>query len=98
MLSAQAALELWVRVDGCAAAVTEPVADTSDDGTLAWRTLFASCAAGSEVALYTLERGGHTWPGSPLTFPAELGPVSHDVSASRLLLEFFSRHSLTPRD
>jgi len=96
MLGAEESLAFWAAVEGCPDAAVESLADLSVDGTLVSRTLHAPCVAGSEVALYTIEGGGHTWPGSSATFPSELGLVSHDVSASQLLLELFARHPPGP--
>jgi polyhydroxybutyrate depolymerase len=94
MLSVPATLELWARVNGCGGSVIEPVADLSDDGTQVTLERYAGCAAGSEATLYTIAAGGHTWPGAPVPFPRELGLVSHDIAASPIMLEFFSRHPL----
>lgn len=49
---------------------------------------------GADVELYTIERGGHTWPGgSPL--PAVLtGSTSADIDATRMMWEFFTSHPL----
>jgi len=94
VLAATATLGFWGAVDGCGGSVVEPVADLSDDGTLVTRTRYLDCVAGTEVVLYSIEGGGHTWPGSPVAFPLGLGRVSYDISANRLMLESFSRHSL----
>lgn len=45
----------------------------------------------SEVVLYTIEQGGHTWPGRPPTLEF-LGPATQAISANTLLWEFFERH------
>jgi polyhydroxybutyrate depolymerase len=42
------------------------------------------CSGGARLELCTLEGGGHTWPGG--SFPAALGPTSHDLSAGAYLL------------
>lgn len=94
MLPVPLAVETWARIDGCGGAVDEPMPDSSDDGTLVTRTRYADCATASEVVLYTIEGGGHTWPGAAVTFEPRLGPVTRDVAASPLALEFFSRHAL----
>lgn len=51
---------------------------------------------GTEVVLWTLEDGGHTWPGGNV-LPAvaeQLGPINHDVKAADLMWAFFSKHPL----
>jgi polyhydroxybutyrate depolymerase len=47
----------------------------------------------SEVLLYTVVGGGHTWPSGGAR-PARFGPTSRDIDATRLIWEFFTRHRL----
>ncbi len=50
---------------------------------------------GSEVVLWILEDGGHTWPGGRSSLPESLvGKINRDISASELIWEFFKKHSL----
>lgn len=52
-------------------------------------------ANGAEIVLWTLEDGGHTWPGGDSSLPERMvGPVNRDINASALIWDFFSRHSL----
>jgi len=58
------------------------------------------CQGGAEVVLWTLEDGGHTWPGGRI-FPkvkmiglGEMGNVNQDINASDLMWEFFKKHPL----
>lgn len=46
---------------------------------------------GSEVVLWTIEDGGHTWPGGRSKLK-KLGKVSQDISANDLMWEFFVKH------
>ena len=83
----------WVARDGCsgpAATGNEP--DTANDGTTVAHEIHAACNGGAEVTLYAVAGGGHTWPGAPGSFPAGAGRVSRDISANRLLIDFFTRH------
>jgi polyhydroxybutyrate depolymerase len=50
---------------------------------------------GSCVMLYTINGGGHTWPGSevPLRYIPLLGKQSRDLNASELIWEFFKHYS-----
>lgn len=55
---------------------------------------------GSEVILWTLEGGGHTWPGGKVSPGVEklgmgtLGPINTDINASELMWAFFRNHAL----
>lgn len=71
------------------------VPDQAHDGTTARRTVFNGGNDGSEVIEYVFEGGGHTWPNGTQYLPAfVVGPVSHQVDASRVIWEFFARHRL----
>ncbi|MDP8960121.1 MAG: hypothetical protein M3N32_00580 [Actinomycetota bacterium] len=54
------------------------------------RRAYGGCAAGTAVHLYTVEGGGHTWPGAANLPP--LGPVTDEIEASQQVLDFFGEH------
>ena len=83
---------LFARLNGCAPepmVAAEP--DTATDGTRVRRSSYSGCREGREVVLFTIEGGGHTWPGGPPVGPA-VGRVTRDVDANRAMLDFFDRH------
>jgi polyhydroxybutyrate depolymerase len=53
-------------------------------------TDYNRCRRGTDVQLYSVTDGGHTWPGS-LDVP-RLGPVTTEIDAADLMLEFFDEH------
>lgn len=56
---------------------------------------YTGCAAGSEVAVYTIADAGHTWAGGdPEAFPFLLGKTSQDINASETMWQFFQSHPL----
>jgi polyhydroxybutyrate depolymerase len=84
----------WAKLDGCPASPkVELLPDNADDGTRVTRTAYGPGKEGSEVILYTIEHGGHTWPGrNPgVRF---LGKSTRDISANDLIWEFFQRHPM----
>lgn len=84
----------WSRLAGCTApAVVDVLADGARDGLRVRRASHGACADGAEVALVTIEGGGHTWPGRrpPVWF---IGRSTRAVSANDLMWEFFTRHPL----
>lgn len=85
----------WVRLDGCNATPEvsrEPDKD-SQDGTQVRREVYAGCKAGSEVVLYAVEGGGHTWPGGSQYLPeAIIGKTNRDINASEIIWDFFNKH------
>jgi len=49
---------------------------------------------GSEVWLYRVEGGGHTWPGGPQFLPADkVGAVCYDFKATEAVWAFFKGHA-----
>ena len=90
----------WSLRNGCAnKPVLEMAPDTDpDDGTIVFRVAFCEKKPDSEILLYSIQGGGHTWPGSKIVLPAEkTGRTSGDINATDLILNFFSRHRKTAR-
>ncbi|NDD39323.1 MAG: hypothetical protein EB082_13120 [Verrucomicrobia bacterium] len=47
-----------------------------------------------DVIFYTVNGGGHTWPGGKPMTAAIVGKTTTDVDATRLMWEFFEAHPL----
>ncbi|WP_257210738.1 hypothetical protein [Actinomyces ruminis] len=43
------------------------------------------------MELYTVEAGGHTWPGTSVDLSA-LGTTTQEINASQLMWDFFAAH------
>ncbi len=83
-------LEGWAARNGCdAGIVTTALPDTTDDGTAVLRHQY-NCPPGHDVELYEVIDGGHTWPGGSQV--GDSGLVSTDISANRVMIEFFEAH------
>jgi len=85
-------VKAWVEADGCTPdPTTTTLPDTAHDGTTVKREEYGSGKDGAEVVLYTIEGGGHTWPGRqpPAAF---LGKSTSDISANDLMWAFFLKH------
>jgi polyhydroxybutyrate depolymerase len=92
VLSAERSAAFWAQADGCSSTPTDSAAiDRVADGTRVLRSAFEHCAGGREVVLYTVEGGGHTWPGGP-PVARLVGRVSREMDATRVIWEFFLRH------
>jgi polyhydroxybutyrate depolymerase len=77
----------WADLDGC-----RPVPAQVRPASMILRQTWAGCTHGTAVVLYTVEGGGHTWPGSPITLPvATFGPTTHQIDATALMIRFFDR-------
>jgi polyhydroxybutyrate depolymerase len=79
----------WAQRNGCAAAPVE-----SRITATVTRRAYTRCANGADVVLYTIEGGGHTWPGGgphPTWFA---GKLDRSIDASRIMWQFFRDHPL----
>jgi polyhydroxybutyrate depolymerase len=56
---------------------------------------YTGCADQADVIFYTIEGGGHTWPGGGPLSGLLVGKASADINASAELWSFFQQHPLT---
>ena len=94
-ISLEAAVRFWLDYTQ-----VEKKPDSSDlphhdpNGTSVHRDIYGGGKQGTEVVVYTIRGGGHTWPGGEQYLPVFLvGKVNHDLHASEAIWEFFSRHT-----
>jgi polyhydroxybutyrate depolymerase len=96
VLGAQRSAALFAGVGGCSPSPADSAeSDTVRDGTRVRRSAYTGCTDGHEVVLYTIEGGGHTWPGGPAV-GRRVGRVSRDIDATNAMLDFFDRHPAHP--
>jgi polyhydroxybutyrate depolymerase len=77
----------WAAHDHCAAKFTDVRLGTEVE-----RRTWSGCTATSNVVLYSIDGGGHTWPGSiPV---ARLGMTTQQIDASATIWAFFLAHPL----
>lgn len=102
VLSAHATRARWAELNGCEAADFQQTIDAVDDGTHVLEMRHSRCREGSQVVLFTVEGGGHTWPNGVQYLPAAvIGKTTRDVDASEELWSFFRSKrsaSSSPRD
>lgn len=61
------------------------------------RTEYPHCARNATAVLYTIEGGGHTWPGGGELPGWFVGTTTHTIDASSVMWEFFKAHPLSAR-
>lgn len=91
-LSAEELVHWWSRCNGCPAGpVVEALADHVGDGMPVLRTSYGGGSRSTEVVLYTILGGGHTWPGGAQQWaPAGVaGRTSRQVDATGIAFDFF---------
>ena len=79
----------WARRNGCDVMPSESA--ISSDVT---RLEYSNCESGAKAVLYSVEDGGHTWPGSnpPGWMTGMAGRTTDSIDATRLIWSFFRDH------
>lgn len=88
------AVYFWLNHDGIKSKPESTDLPSHDpNGTGVHRDVHHGGNQNSEVVVYTILGGGHTWPGGPQYFPEILvGKVNRDLNATEVIWDFFSRH------
>jgi len=93
VLSTQDTVSFWSGANGCdPAPETELLPDLDPgDGTRIRLDAYSDCDDGVQVLLYTVQGGGHSWPGGSQYLPRSvIGRVSRDLHANEAIWEFFA--------
>ena len=80
-------IDYWVEKNDLAHRITK----TKTIGRAEYKQ-YGSMASGVVVGLWTLQGGGHTWPGGRVK--KFLGETNRDINASELMWDFFQQFSL----
>jgi polyhydroxybutyrate depolymerase len=96
ILSIANAVQFWQKHNGCRANPQEKTLTPLDQADPTQVTLqsYTGCRNGSEVLLYTIQGGGHTWPNGDRQPKFLLGVTSRNLTATNTVWNFFKRHSL----
>jgi polyhydroxybutyrate depolymerase len=92
--SVDESIKIWVKANDCPSEPKEEkLPNTIEDGTSITKKTYGSGKDGAEVVLFTIEGGGHTWPGKqpPVSF---IGKSTKNISANDLIWEFFEKHPM----
>lgn len=96
VLSADESINFWVKRNNCSPepVVTEEPDTDPQDGTRVTRKNYSNGTDGTEVILYAIEGGGHTWPGGIQYKPVGIiGKTCRDIDANEIIWSFFKKHS-----
>lgn len=77
----------WARRNRCAANAVESA--VAPDVT---RAQYTTCADNADVVLYSIDGGGHSWPGGKPMPEWIAGPTNGSIDATRLMWTFFREH------
>jgi polyhydroxybutyrate depolymerase len=92
VLSTADTIEFWAAQNHCATSpiITQEPDSDPNDGTQVRRESRKWCDNGTEVVLYAIEGGGHTWPGGWQYLPERIvGKTSRDIDANQIIWRFF---------
>ncbi|GAC1622411.1 MAG: hypothetical protein NVS9B10_06320 [Nevskia sp.] len=78
--------------NGCLPPTGSDLPDIASDGTTVHLDTYGRCSAGKPVRFYTVNQGGHTWPGTNYQ-QGLTGRVTHDIDATLLLWDFLKDYS-----
>ena len=92
-ISATANAAFWAEANGCMETPEIEMVPSADLTYIDTVTRYGGCNGNAEVWLYTVDGGGHNWPGGTFQYPEEVtGPIRDDISASEIVWDFFQRH------
>jgi polyhydroxybutyrate depolymerase len=95
VLGAPKTAALWVKANGCTVQPTTgrlPDKDSNDGCQVSW-SRWSNGKEGTEVLLYSIKGGGHSWPteAPPIRLRTN-GKVCHDFDATTSIWEYFKAH------
>jgi polyhydroxybutyrate depolymerase len=82
----------WARRNGCGADPVESAVTTD-----VTRREYTNCVDDAAVVLYTVQDGGHTWPGGTPLPKWFVGRTTRSIDATSLMWTFFREHKLGTR-
>ena len=85
----------WCNHNNCSFEPDSTVLPDNDSTDHTWvqRDIYPQGRNNTEVLLYTIYNGGHTWPDGYQYLPKALvGRTTHDMNANNVIWEFFSTH------
>jgi polyhydroxybutyrate depolymerase len=98
IVSTDEIVDFWKEKNGCEQKQEKiNLPDTSDDGTTVSVTKYSDCKEGGALVLYTVNGGGHTWPGGKQYLGKRIiGKTNRDIVACDVIWEFFNSLPNTP--
>jgi polyhydroxybutyrate depolymerase len=82
-------IEAWAERNGCSLTPVELPGQGEVSG-----IQYTRCQQKAEVIFYTVDGGGHSWPGGEPLPKWIVGHTTQDIDATRVMWEFFEQYSL----
>lgn len=96
-LSAEDTMKTWSKMDGCNGKPQQTKLSSQDKSNLETRVDdYSDCQQGTEVSLYSIQEGGHFWPGGEQPYvPANrVGKTNASFNADDVIWKFFAAHPI----
>jgi polyhydroxybutyrate depolymerase len=92
VLSVEDALKMWAHFNGCKEAPAVRETHELNNGPLVSVSTYGSCKKHSQVKLYTIQGGGHVWPGESEDISGSgHAKMGKGIDASEEIWKFFKR-------
>lgn len=90
-------IKKWIAIDNCnPKPVVTNIPDKANDGTSIIKEEYTNALTGMQVIGYTVNNGGHTWPGGSQYLPRFLiGKTSKNLNACQAIWDFFKPYKLS---
>ena len=98
VISVPETVKYWVNYNRCSPTptITWGPDRYPQDGTRVRREVYSKDKNGTEVILYAVEGGGHTWPGGSSHLRKIIaGKTSKDINANEVIWDFFKKHAIS---
>lgn len=96
ILSTKKTAEIWAKYNECKFPPKVKKLPDKDpkDGTWVEKIVYPDGKDGTEVIVYKIIGGGHTWPKGRQYLPVKIiGKTTNDIDGCKVIWEFFKRHS-----
>jgi polyhydroxybutyrate depolymerase len=92
-------IKKWVAMDNCdPKPIVTNIPDVAHDGTSLVKEEYHNPKNNLKVISYTVNNGGHTWPGGWQYFPKFIvGKTTHNLNACETIWEFFKPYKLSSK-
>jgi polyhydroxybutyrate depolymerase len=99
LLPAKETLKGWAKINNCGQKPQHDTIEPRTGGGLETRVeTYTDCTDGATAVLYSIEKGGHTWPGGEQFIPVRfIGKTNDDLDASEIIWKFFAAHPMPAR-
>jgi polyhydroxybutyrate depolymerase len=99
LLPARETLKEWAKINRCGQKPERTTIPPNSPSGLETRVeTYSDCKDGATTVLYSIEKGGHTWPGGEQFVPVKyIGKTNADLDASEVIWKFFAAHPMPAR-